>query len=88
MSLALVEGGRFGVLRLVYLGTACTCQAGVHDEFEASLLHEPVFRALLHPRHDGLNPAFGFLELSTPLVNSPSPRLGKSGPLGQGGNAE
>lgn len=83
MSLALSEGRGFSILRLDHLGTTCTCQAGVHNEFEAPLLHEPIFRAFLHARHDCLNPAFGFLELSTPLADSPSPRLRTRGLLDQ-----
>lgn len=51
-----------------YLGKAFQRQARVRDELETSLLHEPVFRALPHPCHDGLHPTFGFLELSIPLV--------------------
>jgi len=70
LALPLWAEGGFSVLRLVHLGTTCMRQAGVHDEFEAPLLHEPIFRALPHPRHDGLNPAFGFVELSTSLAKS------------------
>lgn len=64
-----LRSGRVSTLRRVpHLGEAFQRQARVRNEHETSLLHEPVFRALPHPYHDGLHTTSGFLELSTPLA--------------------
>lgn len=63
-----MSGRGFNASTCTHRGKAFQRQARIRDELEASLLHEPVFRALPHPCHDGLHPTFGFLELSTHLV--------------------